>query len=88
MLIIGQNFWTLRNMVTKLHKYVYLIKTMCFEQDGQLSLSWFMHHLPFYKNRVLDIICAMRIEVTFLRTYPLNDTGFSKIMQNKNQSFM
>ena len=26
-------------MVTKLHKYVYRIKTMCCEQDGQLSLS-------------------------------------------------
>ena len=49
MLFIGHNFWTVRNMMTKLHKYVYLIKTMCCEQDGQLWLSWFMIHLPLIK---------------------------------------
>ena len=29
MLFIGHNVWTVRNIVTKFHKYVYLIMTMC-----------------------------------------------------------
>ena len=48
-LFIRHNFWTLRNMVTKLHRYMYLIMTMCCDQDGQLMTSWFINHLPLTK---------------------------------------
>ena len=54
-LFIGHNFWTLKNILTKHHKYLDLIKTMCWEQGWQLLLSVYLSS-ALHKNRVLIVI--------------------------------
>ena len=52
---LGHNFLTVRPIVMKLHKWLYVIEVMCREQREQLLHFWFFSYLLLAKEWCLSL---------------------------------